>query len=587
MSLALFTTFCSSVIKADSFNNVIDDFDTYLQLEKEDKLQQQPSVNTQAQGYDVFSSLSTVPAPKEKSKSAANKKRTSAKTTAKSKTKSTVEANNKSSTGASQSVEPEKTTLSEVCTLTEGVSPSAPMLLSSYPYLFQSNQWNPSYLANDFAKYQIALNPLGLYSSQFAKSPIMDNSVYLEQLAKLIEQQQLTNLYQFGIAQGVGQLIGYNNLLTDAQLVEKLINHNKSIAQLSHIITEKQFEINKLTDEVARNKDQITQLQSLLNSSDDQSIIDSLNAKLAAAEKTIEQKQNSLTELSQENQQTQDTIAQLEKQLNDSVVEQSRIKQQLADKDTQFAAANLKIEQLTAEIAALEIAAKEQLKLNGDTDEQVKSVTASLLQQQELLKQKEDELLLAQNQKNDIQVVLKAQQDAAKLLETQNQQLTKQLTEKTQQAEKIAQSLVEQTANAEQKVVLERELAAAKQQLQAHQTAQDALSKQYADSQKQQQQLQLALTQNEQNYAAAQKQFEQANTDLLKLQKDVEKQTALMSQASDAQVKALTADLNQQVALLKQKEDGLKKAEVDSQATREALAKQQAAAKLLETQNQQ
>ncbi|MBO1929249.1 hypothetical protein J4731_13055 [Providencia rettgeri] len=52
-----------------------------------------------------------------------------------------------------------------------------------------------------------------------------------------------------------------------------------------------------------------------------------------------------------------------------------------------------------------------------------------------------------------------------------------------------------------------------------------------------------------------------------------------MSQASDQQVKALTADLNKQLALLKQKEDGLKKAETESQTTREALAKQQADAK--------
>ncbi|WP_407682205.1 hypothetical protein, partial [Providencia huashanensis] len=62
---------------------------------------------------------------------------------------------------------------------------------------------------------------------------------------------------------------------------------------------------------------------------------------------------------------------------------------------------------------------------------------------------------------------------------------------------------------------------------------------------------------------------------------------ALMSQASDEQVKALTADLNKQIALLKQKEAGLEKAQAESQTTREALAKQQAAAKALEQQNQQ
>ncbi|MBO1916189.1 hypothetical protein J4727_09895 [Providencia rettgeri] len=42
-----------------------------------------------------------------------------------------------------------------------------------------------------------------------------------------------------------------------------------------------------------------------------------------------------------------------------------------------------------------------------------------------------------------------------------------------------------------------------------------------------------------------------------KLKNEVETKTALMNQASDQQIKALTADLNKQLALLKQKEDGL------------------------------
>ncbi|MEX6068152.1 hypothetical protein, partial [Providencia hangzhouensis] len=67
--------------------------------------------------------------------------------------------------------------------------------------------------------------------------------------------------------------------------------------------------------------------------------------------------------------------------------------------------------------------------------------------------------------------------------------------------------------------------------------------------------------QQEHDYVTAQAQLKQANADLQKLQGEMEKQTALMSQASDQQVKALTADLNKQLALLKQKEDGLKKAE--------------------------
>ncbi|WP_415884700.1 hypothetical protein, partial [Providencia huaxiensis] len=116
---------------------------------------------------------------------------------------------------------------------------------------------------------------------------------------------------------------------------------------------------------------------------------------------------------------------------------------------------------------------------------------------------------------------------------------------------------------------------------------QNALSKQFANSEKQQADLQAKLLQQEQNYTTAQAQLKQANADLQKLKNEVETKTALMNQASDQQVKALTADLNKQLALLKQKEDGLKKAETESQTTREALAKQQADAKVLAEKNQQ
>ncbi|WP_442959835.1 hypothetical protein, partial [Providencia sp. PROV164] len=501
MSLALVTTFFSHAPKAERFNNVIDDFDTYLQLEKEGKVQEQKQqlpVNTQNQGYDIFSSLSTVPAPNEKQKSAAANKGTKGKNSGKK--KSAAASNKKNDVAKTEAENAGTTTFPEVCAVTtENVV--APVLLSSYPYFFQSNQWNPAYLAKDFAKYQLVLDPLGLYSSKYTKPTGIDASAYLEQLAKLIERQQLTNLYKFGIAQGVGQLIAYNNLLNDDQLVAELINHNKSIAQLTHTITEKQFEIDKLNAEVLKNKEQIAQLQAVLDSSDDQSLIDTLNTKLAEAQKAIEQKQNSLEQLSQENQQTQETIAQLENQLNDSITEQSKLKQQLAEKEQLFVAANLKIEQLTADIAKLELDAKNQLQMAGNTDEQIKSVTAELLQQKELLKQKESELAAVQSQKDDVQVALKAQQDSAKLLKQQNQQLQSQLVEKEQLAEKIQASLAEKTLQAEQKAALEVALKEAQEQLNNHQTTQNTLAKQLADSEKQQAQLQAQLSQNEQNYS--------------------------------------------------------------------------------------
>ncbi|WP_272676542.1 hypothetical protein, partial [Providencia sp. PROV076] len=460
MSLALVTTFFSHAPKAERFNNVIDDFDTYLQMEKEGKVQEQKQqlpVNTQNQGYEIFSSLSTVPAPKEKQKSAAANKGTKGKATGKN--KSAAASTKKVDVAKAEPAEPEKTTFSEVCAVTTE-NGASPILLSSYPYFFQSNQWDPAYLAKDFAKYQLVLDPLGLYASKFAKPTGINTSAYLEQLAQLIERQQLAHLYKFGIAQGVGQLIAYNHLLNDEQLVSELINHNKSIAQLTHTITEKQFEIDKLNDDVLKSKEQIAQLQAIVNSSDDQSLIDTLKTKLADAQKTIEQKQNSLDQLSQENQQTQETIAQLEKQLNESVVEQAQLKQQLADKEQQFAAANLKIEQLTADIAKLELESKNQLQVAGNADELMKSVTAELLQQKELLKQKENELATVKSEKDGVASSLVAQQEKSKLLELQNQQLQTQLVEKEQLAEKIQVSLAKKTEQAEQQVALENALKA-------------------------------------------------------------------------------------------------------------------------------
>ncbi|MFL3037056.1 hypothetical protein, partial [Providencia stuartii] len=69
-----------------------------------------------------------------------------------------------------------------------------------------------------------------------------------------------------------------------------------------------------------------------------------------------------------------------------------------------------------------------------------------------------------------------------------------------------------------------------------------------------QQQLQEKLAKQEQEFATAQTQLKKANTDVVELQKEIEKQKQLMTQASDQQVKALTADLNQQIALLKKQE---------------------------------
>ncbi|HFT1681587.1 TPA: hypothetical protein ACHV9H_000633 [Providencia stuartii] len=177
--MAIFSAAFSQFAKSDSFNNVIDDFDTYLQLEQEGKVPEKP-LNIQGQGYDSFSSLPLAPEPKEKSKSVAGKNagqsKTPARTQPKAKGTVTQQTQTKVTTtkvatqAKGQMTEQPKVALSECPLPEESIvdqqtgSAHQSLLLSSYPYFFNSNQWHPQYLSKDFAKYQIVLDPLGLYS---------------------------------------------------------------------------------------------------------------------------------------------------------------------------------------------------------------------------------------------------------------------------------------------------------------------------------------------------------------------------------------------------------------------------------------
>lgn len=270
------------------------------------------------------------------------------------------------------------------------------LLLSSYPYFFNSTQWHPQYLSKDFAKYQLVLDPLGLYSAKYSTHVLRDNTDYLEQLADLLAQQQSTHLFKFGAAQGAGQLIAYKQLLTDRQLVEKLIAHNKSVAELSHEIAEKQFEIERINNQLTENKNQVALLREKLNATDDKETIVLLTDELTAVKNTLTEKQHSLEQLTLNNQQAQQAIDALEKKLSNSIQAQTAAEKQLAEKDkelvraqSQFENAQKQVQQLTEQLAKLETDAKEQAdRLNKSSDEQVKLVTASLEKQKELLKQK-------------------------------------------------------------------------------------------------------------------------------------------------------------------------------------------------------
>ena len=666
VSLALFSTCFSTASYAERFNNVIDDFDTYLQSENEgQKPKPRPvevplSVKSQAQGYDVLSSLSPVPVPKENRQVTTGKAKSTKEKKVAQRSSNTVTSSQSQSTKASVSTPVEPKTPVQVTEPAQvagtEIKPaidvcSLPSESQSYQpassYLLQGNQWNPKYLAKDFAKYQVIIDPLGLYSSNFTKKAGTDNSVNLAQLAKLIEQQQLKNLYRFGVAQGVGELISYNRLLTDGQLVTKLTNYNKDIAELNRIITEKQTTIAKLSDDIAASKLQIEQLQNVVKSVDNKAVIDGLNNELTKSQKVIAEKQANLDNLTKQNNQSLDTIKQLEKQLGDGVIEATNAKKQLADKDKQVTDAHQRIEQLTTEIAKLQSDAKQQLQSSGNTDEQLKSVNANLVKQEALLKQREDELKLAQAQKSDVQSALKQQQDAFKQLEQQNQQLTDkvkqksaveaelatskqqlakanidlqnvkqeleskavlmaqasdkqvkalseqnqklltQLAEKSQQNDKAQATLVEQTAKLVQKNALDVELAEAKKQQATQQNAHEKIAKQLADSQNQYTQLQAQLASNEQSYADAKKQLAQANTEVQKLRAELEKQTELAGKDTDLQVKELTAELHKQINLLKGREEALTKLDLENKSIQDSLKAQLSDKQQLESQNVQ
>ncbi|MEX6257245.1 hypothetical protein [Providencia huaxiensis] len=255
----------------------------------------------------------------------------------------------------------------------------------------------------------------------------------------------------------------------------------------------------------------------------------------------------------------------------------------LQKNEQDYATAQAQLKQANAaELQKLQANMEKQTALMSQaSDEQVKALTADLNKQITLLKQKEAGLEKAQAESQTTREALAKQQAAAKALEQQNQQLAKQLQDKAQQADKI-QALISVT-NRE----ISPESGVRMRIGGSEETAGRAPKRHkmhYRNSLLTAREGQLApqarLQKNEQDYATAQAQLKQANAELQKLQANVEKQTALMSQASDEQVKALTADLNKQIALLKQKEAGLEKAQAESQTTREALAKQQAAAEV-------
>ncbi|EKT64828.1 hypothetical protein, partial [Providencia burhodogranariea] len=414
ISLALFSAAFSQFAKSDSFNNVIDDFDSYLKLEQEGKLPEKP-LNIQAQGYDSLSSLPLVAEPK---------KQPSSSLKTKGSVNKPVKTNTTAKAVAAQPKKEAKASLSE-CPIPEINMVEQPtgsaqqsLLLSSYPYFFNSNQWHPQYLSKDFAKYQVVLDPLGLYSSKFSMAASSDNSAYLEQLADLLGQQQSTHLFKFGVAQGTGQLIAYHQLLTDRQLVEKLIAHNKSVAELSHTIAEKQFEIERINAELASNKSQIALLQEQLKVTDDQERITLLTDELTSVKNNLAQKQNDFEQLTSQNQNAQQLINTLEAKLSESVSAQLLAEKQLAEKNKQVEDAQQQINQLTSQLAQLEMDSREQTELLAKTrDEQLKSVNADLAQQQVLLKQKEAALQLIENERDEIKAELEKQQDVAKVFE--------------------------------------------------------------------------------------------------------------------------------------------------------------------------
>ncbi|MEI9533404.1 hypothetical protein V5070_04915, partial [Moellerella wisconsensis] len=419
ISLAIISL--ASNVQAEEFNSVINDFDAYLQLEKHDEVKQIP---IETRSYDeLFSQLPKEAGKKNKQPKLINKKTKTAVTKSGVKynkdTEQKAVATNIGNTTAVKSLSPTEQKIEnkseyniidpskyEISGATVPVN-----YLTSASVLFTPNQWSADYLLRDYGKYNVVYNPLNLFtslSSVILPTPSQKMTAkQRENIMQIIGQRRFSTLFNFGVAQGVGQLIWYQNLLTDKELVNKISARYQTIDELKKQLLLKSAEIEKIKLLLSESNEKINLLEVQLT-------------KVAKSDTPeTEQKINALTE-------------QLSLATNNNVIKESELATAQAD------------------IAKLQQQIEQQRKtLTANADQQVKTLSANLAEQQQALQKKQTELTQAQAEQAAVRQQLAEREKGAVQAEKQLATAQADIAKLQQQIEQQRKTL---TANADQQV---------------------------------------------------------------------------------------------------------------------------------------
>ncbi|MEI9748190.1 hypothetical protein [Moellerella wisconsensis] len=523
ISLAIISL--ASNVQAEEFNSVINDFDAYLQLEKHDEVKQIP---IETRSYDeLFSQLPKEAGKKNKQPKLINKKTKTAVTKSGVKynkdTEQKAVATNIGNTTAVKSLSPTEQKIenkseyniidpskSEISGATVPVN-----YLTSASVLFTPNQWSADYLLRDYGKYNVVYNPLNLFtslSSVILPTPSQKMTAkQRENIMQIIGQRRFSTLFNFGVAQGVGQLIWYQNLLTDKELVNKISARYQTIDELKKQLLLKSAEIEKIKLLLSESNEKINLLEEQLT-------------KVAKSDTPeTEQKINALTE-------------QLSLATNNNVIKESELATAQAD------------------IAKLQQQIEQQRKtLTANADQQVKTLSANLAEQQQALQKKQTELTQAQAE----QVAVRQQLDefiANNTTLTQriqqqmqiNRQLEADITAKKQAGSNDVEELVNQLTKAKHTINLlnqeKDQLKAVNTQFVAQSAAIELLKQQVNEKKKANESFEQQLT--------------AAKQDINKLNLELQKQKSLV----DGSIQTSEFDrLKSQLAALKLENEWLKK----------------------------
>ncbi|WP_156170981.1 hypothetical protein [Moellerella wisconsensis] len=601
ISLAIISL--ASNVQAEEFNSVINDFDAYLQLEKHDEVKQIP---IETRSYDeLFSQLPKEAGKKNKQPKLINKKTKTAVTKSGVKynkdTEQKAVATNIGNTTAVKSLSPTEQKIenkseyniidpskSEISGATVPVN-----YLTSASVLFTPNQWSADYLLRDYGKYNVVYNPLNLFtslSSVILPTPSQKMTAkQRENIMQIIGQRRFSTLFNFGVAQGVGQLIWYQNLLTDKELVNKISARYQTIDELKKQLLLKSAEIEKIklllsesnekinllevqltkvaksdTPETEQKINALTEQLSLATNNNviKESELATAQADIAKLQQQIEQQRKTLTANADQQVKTlsanlaeqQQALQKKQTELTQAQAEQAAVRQQLAEREKGAVQAEKQLATAQADIAKLQQQIEQQRKtLTANADQQVKTLSANLAEQQQALQKKQTELTQAQAE----QAAVRQQLDefiANNTTLTQriqqqmqiNRQLEADITAKKQAGSNDVEELVNQLTKAKHTINLlnqeKDQLKAVNTQFVAQSAAIELLKQQVNEKKKANESFEQQLT--------------AAKQDINKLNLELQKQKSLV----DGSIQTSEFDrLKSQLAALKLENEWLKK----------------------------